>query len=181
MEVLMIYSDLSDDIKSADYVLFGLGKEIYSSDDTEIYDNLKKLFASMEHVVAPVSILASKLELNSGRRTVSTSPIIPSGYFSISSAISFCLSLNSLLASGFFCSSAWTGLACGAAFWDTQAESGKSRAEIRAHTKGLLLKLHLNFVILNMGLCQIFKFSEPIFKQGGNFRENVTKPAEIVF
>ena len=50
MEVLMIYSDLIDDIKSADYVLFGLGKEIYSSDDTEIYDNLKKLFASMEHV-----------------------------------------------------------------------------------------------------------------------------------
>ena len=46
----MIYSDLIDDIKSADYVLFGLGKEIYSSDDTEIYDNLKKLFASMEHV-----------------------------------------------------------------------------------------------------------------------------------
>ena len=45
----MIYSDLIDDIKSADYVLFGLGKEIYSSDDTEIYDNLKKLFASMEH------------------------------------------------------------------------------------------------------------------------------------
>ena len=46
----MIYNDLIDDIKSADYVLFGLGKEIYSSDDTEIYDNLKKLFASMEHV-----------------------------------------------------------------------------------------------------------------------------------
>lgn len=40
----MIYNDLIDDIKSADYVLFGLGKEIYSSDDTEIYDNLKKLF-----------------------------------------------------------------------------------------------------------------------------------------
>ena len=33
MEVLMIYNDLIDDIKSADYVLFGLGKEIYSSDD----------------------------------------------------------------------------------------------------------------------------------------------------
>ena len=47
----MIYNDLIDDIKSADYVLFGLGKEIYSSDDTEIYDNLKKLFASMEHVI----------------------------------------------------------------------------------------------------------------------------------
>ena len=46
----MIYNDLIDDIKSADYVLFGLGKEIYSSDDTEIYDNLKTLFASMEHV-----------------------------------------------------------------------------------------------------------------------------------
>ncbi len=46
----MIYNDLIDDIKSADYVLFGLGKEIYSSDDTEIYDNLKMLFASMEHV-----------------------------------------------------------------------------------------------------------------------------------
>ena len=46
----MIYNDLIDDIKRADYVLFGLGKEIYSSDDTEIYDNLKKLFASMEHV-----------------------------------------------------------------------------------------------------------------------------------
>lgn len=46
----MIYNDLIDDIKSADYVLFGLGKEIYSSYDTEIYDNLKKLFASMEHV-----------------------------------------------------------------------------------------------------------------------------------
>ena len=48
----MIYNDLIDDIKSADYVLFGLGKEIYSSDDTEIYDNLKKLFASMEHAVS---------------------------------------------------------------------------------------------------------------------------------
>ena len=44
----MIYNDLIDDIKSADYVLFGLGKEIYSSDDTEIYDNLKKLFASID-------------------------------------------------------------------------------------------------------------------------------------
>ena len=50
MEVLMIFYDLIDDIKSADYVLFGLGKEIYSSDDTEIYDNLKKLYESMEHV-----------------------------------------------------------------------------------------------------------------------------------
>ena len=46
----MIYNDLMEDIKSADYVLFGLGKEIYASEDKEVYDNLKKLFASMEHV-----------------------------------------------------------------------------------------------------------------------------------
>ncbi len=36
----MIYNDLMDDIKSADYVLFGLGKEIYASEDKEVYDNL---------------------------------------------------------------------------------------------------------------------------------------------
>ena len=46
----MIYNDLMEDIKSADYVLFGLGKEIYNSDDAEVNDNLKKLFESMEHV-----------------------------------------------------------------------------------------------------------------------------------
>ena len=46
----MIYNDLMDDIKSADYVLFGLGKEIYASEDKEVYDNLKKIFESMEHV-----------------------------------------------------------------------------------------------------------------------------------
>ena len=46
----MIYNDLIDDIKSADYVLFGLGKEIYASEDKEVYDNLKKIFESMEHV-----------------------------------------------------------------------------------------------------------------------------------
>lgn len=46
----MIYNDLMEDIKSADYVLFGLGKEIYNSDDEEVNDNLKKLFESMEHV-----------------------------------------------------------------------------------------------------------------------------------
>ena len=46
----MIYNDLMEDIKSADYVLFGLGKEIYASEDKEVYDNLKKIFESMEHV-----------------------------------------------------------------------------------------------------------------------------------
>ena len=34
----MIYNDLMEDIKSADYVLFGLGKEIYNSD---IYTKLE--------------------------------------------------------------------------------------------------------------------------------------------
>ena len=47
----MIYNDLMEDIKSADYVLFGLGKEIYNSDDAEVNDNLKKLFESMEHLL----------------------------------------------------------------------------------------------------------------------------------
>ena len=61
----MIYNDLIDDIKSADYVLFGLGKEIYSSDDTEIYDNLKKLFASMEHMK-----IMQKKRRNSGISTI---------------------------------------------------------------------------------------------------------------
>lgn len=51
--------------------------------------------ASIEQVVAPVSTLASKLDLKSGRRTVSTSPIIPNGYFSISCAISDCFLTNS--------------------------------------------------------------------------------------
>lgn len=46
----MIYSDLMEDLKSADYVIFGLGKEIYASEDKNVYDNFKKLLESMEHV-----------------------------------------------------------------------------------------------------------------------------------
>ena len=72
----MIYNDLIDDIKSADYVLFGLGKEIYSSDDTEIYDNLKKLVRSgiVDLMKEELSVRSMKIMLkkrrNSGISTI---------------------------------------------------------------------------------------------------------------
>ena len=72
----MIYNDLIDDIKSADYVLFGLGKEIYSSDDTEIYDNLIKLVRSgiVDLMKEELSVRSMKIMLkkrrNSGISTI---------------------------------------------------------------------------------------------------------------
>ena len=46
----MDYKDVIDDIKSSDYVIVGIGKEIYNSDDVGVYENLKKILESNDHV-----------------------------------------------------------------------------------------------------------------------------------
>lgn len=46
----MDYKEVIDDIKSSDYVIFGIGKEIYNSDDVGVYENLKKILESNDHV-----------------------------------------------------------------------------------------------------------------------------------
>lgn len=46
----MDYKEVIDDIKSSDYVIVGIGKEIYNSDDVGVYENLKKILESNDHV-----------------------------------------------------------------------------------------------------------------------------------
>lgn len=46
----MDYKEVIDDIKSSDYVIVGIGKEIYNSDDVGAYENLKKILESNDHV-----------------------------------------------------------------------------------------------------------------------------------
>lgn len=46
----MDYKEIIDDIKSSDYVILGIGKEIYNSDDDSVYEDLKKILESIGHI-----------------------------------------------------------------------------------------------------------------------------------